>query len=137
MTTTYTLWFTTYRLWLASKLAASQTPLLSSKIVCCAAGVAAGQQVRLLSSKRRCCLAKPFAAQPTPLQSPQLQAARTPRISARNRRLLTPRNALGGTIPGRKRVFAADVLACIRCGGRLRILTTIRTPEVTRKILEH
>jgi hypothetical protein len=36
-----------------------------------------------------------------------------------------------------KRVFAADVLACIHCGGRLRILTTIRAPEVTRKILDH
>ena len=36
-----------------------------------------------------------------------------------------------------KRLFAAEVLACIHCGGRLRILTTIRTPEVTRKILDH
>jgi hypothetical protein len=36
-----------------------------------------------------------------------------------------------------KRVFAADVLACIHCGGRLRILATIRAPEITRKILEH
>jgi len=36
-----------------------------------------------------------------------------------------------------KRVFAADVLACRHCGGRLRILTTIRAPEVTRKILDH
>jgi len=36
-----------------------------------------------------------------------------------------------------KRVFAADVLACTHCGGRLRILTTIRGPEVTRKILDH
>ena len=36
-----------------------------------------------------------------------------------------------------KRVFAADVLACIHCGGRLRILTTIRAPEITRKILDH
>ena len=36
-----------------------------------------------------------------------------------------------------KRVFAADVLACTHCGGRLRILTTIRGPEVTRMILDH
>ena len=36
-----------------------------------------------------------------------------------------------------KRVFAADVLACDRCGGRLRILATIRPPETTRKILDH
>jgi hypothetical protein len=36
-----------------------------------------------------------------------------------------------------KRVFAADVLACCHCGGRLRILTAIRQPEITRKILDH
>jgi len=36
-----------------------------------------------------------------------------------------------------KRVFAADVVACMHCGGRLRILTTIRPPEITRKILDH
>jgi hypothetical protein len=36
-----------------------------------------------------------------------------------------------------KRVFAADVLACTHCGGRLRILTAIRPPEITRKILDH
>ena len=35
-----------------------------------------------------------------------------------------------------KRVFAADVLACELCGGRLRILATIRLPETTRKILD-
>jgi hypothetical protein len=36
-----------------------------------------------------------------------------------------------------KRVFAADVLACIHCGGRLRILATIRAPEITHRILDH
>jgi hypothetical protein len=36
-----------------------------------------------------------------------------------------------------KRVFAADVLACIHCGGRLRIVATIRPPEITEKILDH
>ena len=36
-----------------------------------------------------------------------------------------------------KRVFAADVLACIHCGGRLRILATIRAPEIARRILDH
>src|SRR5437867_5518743 len=36
-----------------------------------------------------------------------------------------------------KRVFAADVLACPDCGGRLRILSTIRPPEITRKTLDH
>ena len=36
-----------------------------------------------------------------------------------------------------KRVFAADVLACDVCGGRLRILAAIRPPEIARKILDH
>ena len=36
-----------------------------------------------------------------------------------------------------KRVFAADVLTCDRCGGPLRILATVRPPEITRKILDH
>jgi hypothetical protein len=36
-----------------------------------------------------------------------------------------------------KRVFAADVLACAHCGGRLRILSVIRPPEIARKILDH
>src|SRR5437660_11972244 len=46
-----------------------------------------------------------------------------------------PRNYLWSELM--KRVFAADVLACDRCGGRLRILATIRPPEITRKILDH
>ena len=46
-----------------------------------------------------------------------------------------PRNYLWSELM--KRVFAADVLACHLCGGRLRILATIRPPETTRKILEH
>src|SRR5207247_8992138 len=36
-----------------------------------------------------------------------------------------------------KRVFAADVLACPHCGGRLRILSIIYPPQITRKILDH
>ena len=46
-----------------------------------------------------------------------------------------PRNYLWSELM--KRVFAADVLACHLCGGRLCILATIRPPETTRKILEH
>ena len=46
-----------------------------------------------------------------------------------------PRNYLWSELM--KRVFAADVLACDRCGGRLRIVATIRPPETTRKILDH
>jgi len=34
-----------------------------------------------------------------------------------------------------KRVFLADVLACPRCGGRMRVIATITTPEAIRKIL--
>ena len=46
-----------------------------------------------------------------------------------------PRNYLWSELM--RRVFAADVLACDRCGGRLRILATIRPPETTRKMLDH
>jgi hypothetical protein len=35
------------------------------------------------------------------------------------------------------RVFAIDVLACPRCGGRLRLLATIAHPEAIRRILAH
>ncbi len=35
-----------------------------------------------------------------------------------------------------RRVFAIDVLACPRCGGRLRLLAAIHSPDATRAILE-
>jgi len=35
------------------------------------------------------------------------------------------------------RVFAVDVLACPRCGGRMRILATIDDPLIVRRILAH
>jgi len=34
-----------------------------------------------------------------------------------------------------RRVFALDVLACPRCGGRLRVIATIQDPAVVRAIL--
>jgi hypothetical protein len=34
------------------------------------------------------------------------------------------------------RIFAVDVLACPRCGGRMRILAVIQDPSVARKILD-
>jgi hypothetical protein len=36
-----------------------------------------------------------------------------------------------------QRVFAVDVLACPRCGGRMRVLATIDDPRVVRRILTH
>ncbi|UCF42119.1 MAG: transposase [Gemmatimonadota bacterium] len=36
-----------------------------------------------------------------------------------------------------QRVFEIDVLACPRCGGRLRVLATIEEPAVVQKILTH
>ena len=35
-----------------------------------------------------------------------------------------------------RRVFAVDVLACPRCGGRMRLLSVIHPPDATRAILE-
>ena len=34
-------------------------------------------------------------------------------------------------------LFALDVLACPRCGGRLRIIATIQDPAIVRAILAH
>ena len=36
-----------------------------------------------------------------------------------------------------RRAFAIDVLACPRCGERLRLIATVEDPEVIRKILAH
>jgi hypothetical protein len=35
------------------------------------------------------------------------------------------------------RAFAIDVLACPRCGGRLRLIATLHDPAVIRKVLAH
>jgi putative transposase len=48
--------------------------------------------------------------------------------------------APGTTLPWAeliRRVFAVDVLECPRCGGRMKILAAIQTPEAIRSILEH
>jgi len=36
-----------------------------------------------------------------------------------------------------RRVLALDVLACPRCGGRLRVIATIQDPAVVRAFLAH
>jgi uncharacterized protein YbaR (Trm112 family) len=36
-----------------------------------------------------------------------------------------------------RRVFDLDVLACPRCGGRLRVVATVRDPRAVRAILAH
>ena len=36
-----------------------------------------------------------------------------------------------------RRVFDLDVLACPRCGGRLRVIATVQDPAVVRTILGH
>jgi hypothetical protein len=36
-----------------------------------------------------------------------------------------------------RKVWAADPLACPKCGGRLRIITFIEDPEIIEKILRH
>ena len=36
-----------------------------------------------------------------------------------------------------RRVFAVDVLACPRCGGRLRLIATLEASDITRRILRH
>jgi hypothetical protein len=34
-----------------------------------------------------------------------------------------------------RRAFAIDVLACLRCGGRLRVIATVEDPDAVRAIL--
>ena len=36
-----------------------------------------------------------------------------------------------------RHTFAVDVLACARCGGRMRVVATIEDPVVIRRILTH
>jgi len=36
-----------------------------------------------------------------------------------------------------RRSFDLDVLACPRCGGRMRLIATIHDPSVIRRILAH
>ncbi len=36
-----------------------------------------------------------------------------------------------------KKVYAADPLLCVRCGGAMRIIAFIEQPEVIEKILTH
>jgi len=36
-----------------------------------------------------------------------------------------------------RRVFALDVLACPRCGGRLRVIATVHDPLAVQAILAH
>ena len=36
-----------------------------------------------------------------------------------------------------KRVFAIDVETCSQCGGRVKIISTIKDPIVIKKILDH
>src|SRR5438093_1448665 len=64
MTTTYMLWCTTYRLWLASKLA---QPMLDSKTGCCLGNADARQQNSFLRSNCCCATAKPDAVWETPM----------------------------------------------------------------------
>jgi hypothetical protein len=36
-----------------------------------------------------------------------------------------------------RRAFDVDVLACPRCGGRMRLIATIEDPRIIREILAH
>jgi hypothetical protein len=58
-------------------------------------------------------------------------AAHAPHDRCENR----PRDRTWATLMGR--AFGIDVLACPRCGGRLRLIATIEDPTVVRKILAH
>jgi len=50
---------------------------------------------------------------------------------------ITPRHVAMTWAQRLKRVFAIDIEACARCGGRLKILASIEEPQVIAKILAH
>lgn len=49
----------------------------------------------------------------------------------------TPRHVAMSWAQRLKRVFGAEIEACARCGGKLRILASIEEPAVIAKILAH
>jgi hypothetical protein len=57
-------------------------------------------------------------------------------------RLVAPKRELVDQFPPLRRdvmqhTFGVDVLACARCGGRMRVVATIDDPVVIRRILTH
>ena len=79
---------------------------------------------------------------PEPESTPQLpHASCTAKIKAvsqnqqgKHKLKCRPRNYSWAQLM--RRVFSIDVLACPRCGGRMRILCSIHPPEAIHKILE-
>ena len=49
----------------------------------------------------------------------------------------TPRHVAMNWARRLKRVFGIDIAACVRCGGKLKIMASIEEPEVIAKILAH
>jgi hypothetical protein len=87
--------------------------------------VAAAQSTTQMAEASTPATASSGAHAPDPAQSSEGSAVREHQ----------PRNYTWAQLM--RRVFKSDVLACSLCGGRLRILATIRPPEITRKILNH
>jgi hypothetical protein len=63
----------------------------------------------------------------------RIDAAATEPGKTKKKRGCQPRNYQWATLM--ERVFELDVLACPRCGGRMRILAAIDTPDAIHKIL--
>ncbi len=49
----------------------------------------------------------------------------------------TPRHVATSWAKRLKRVFGIDIEACARCGGKLKVIASIKEPEVIAKILAH
>jgi hypothetical protein len=67
----------------------------------------------------------PLAAEPAQAPAPAAQESSAPRSRA------------WSWAEPLRHTFAVDVLACPRCGGRMRVISTIEDPVVIRKILTH
>jgi hypothetical protein len=59
----------------------------------------------------------------------------TPQVNANPRSAGTPGAWTWATLM--RRVFNVDVLACPRCGGRLRVIATVHDPLAIQAILAH
>jgi hypothetical protein len=69
--------------------------------------------------------------------APEPTAATAPRAPGPDGTGVTPTLRAWNWAGLMHRAFAIDVLACVHCGGRLRLIATLHDPAVIRKILAH
>ena len=107
-----------------------------------AAAVAYGRAEAPATSNDAALIAGPAGPAAGPSAAADVSAATAPEPEPASPQ---PSDPAAGAAPPRRwrwaellqRVFAADVLACPSCGGRMRLIATIEDPRVVRRILTH